>query len=315
MSDWAMYVVVPEDGAHEVYEARFGAVGLDLDLLAGPDVVLPLIRARPRVEGPWRGEAMCEAAVLIDLRRKALLLFAWEGPITRMRHRAATWELLRTAWPDWELRWTYDGPAALLARLGLDPEAVRDRDRFTCPEFPLEADDEELSERDPLVRVVTVGANRCHLFSAVNDHPITEGPALLERLAAAPRYEGVCRIAADSGLHLDPERRRVGWWLLNSLAGAYDMASRWPGWTVTFWEDRWGEHVRASGGGFVPPPVDRVRALDELSREARDHWSVRSVRSSSPVIGWMQAAAPDGVRESTLEAIHRSVDTRLRLRS
>ncbi len=37
MANWATFVVVPEDGAHEVYEARFGAVGLDLDLLAGPD--------------------------------------------------------------------------------------------------------------------------------------------------------------------------------------------------------------------------------------------------------------------------------------
>ncbi|MER5887647.1 hypothetical protein ABT160_27855 [Streptomyces sp. NPDC001941] len=38
MADWATYVVVPGDapdgGAPEVYEARFGAVGIDLDLLA-----------------------------------------------------------------------------------------------------------------------------------------------------------------------------------------------------------------------------------------------------------------------------------------
>ncbi len=51
MADWANFVVVPEDGAHEVYEARFGAVGLDLGLLAGPDVALPLVRARTRVRG------------------------------------------------------------------------------------------------------------------------------------------------------------------------------------------------------------------------------------------------------------------------
>ncbi|WP_418961079.1 hypothetical protein [Streptomyces tritici] len=39
MANWAMYVVIPEDGgAHETYAPRFGAVGIDLDLLAGPDV-------------------------------------------------------------------------------------------------------------------------------------------------------------------------------------------------------------------------------------------------------------------------------------
>lgn len=39
MADWATYVIVREDGGHEVYEARFGAIGPDLDLLAGPDVL------------------------------------------------------------------------------------------------------------------------------------------------------------------------------------------------------------------------------------------------------------------------------------
>ncbi|MEU0114232.1 hypothetical protein ABZ137_10970 [Streptomyces bobili] len=47
MADRAVLVVVPEDGTqgvyegrtpgtHEVYEVRFGTVGLDLDLPAGP---------------------------------------------------------------------------------------------------------------------------------------------------------------------------------------------------------------------------------------------------------------------------------------
>ncbi|WP_418961078.1 hypothetical protein [Streptomyces tritici] len=89
---------------------------------------------------------MCEAGALIDLRRRTLLLFAAEGPITRLRHRAATWEALAAAWPGWELRWTYDGPAELREYLGLDPEDVRRHSGAPYPEFAMERDDEELSD-------------------------------------------------------------------------------------------------------------------------------------------------------------------------
>ncbi|MEU1539421.1 hypothetical protein ABZ461_15080 [Actinacidiphila glaucinigra] len=267
MADWATYVIVREDGGHEVYEARFGAIGLDLDLLAGPDVLLPVLRERPRAEGR-RDEVWCQAAALIDLRQRVLLFFAWEGPVVELRHRAAVWQALRRAWPGWQLRWTYDGPAELRSHLGLDPEAVRETGGSTCPDGALATGDGELAEHDPMIRVVTVGADRCHLLSSVNHHPVAEGPALLDRLAGAPDH-GRCVLAADSGLHVDPARRRVGWWLLGAQAGAPRMASRWRGWTVEFWADHWEEHVRASGGRFTPPLVDRDQALAELRDAAR----------------------------------------------
>ncbi|MFJ4850497.1 hypothetical protein [Streptomyces sp. NPDC088733] len=270
MADWATYVIAREDGGHEVYEARLGAVGLDLDLLAGPEVLVPLLRSRSTAQ--WRDEGLCQAAALVDLPGRTLLFFAWEGPITQMRHRAVLWEALRRAWPGWELRWTYDGPAALRAHLGLDPEAVRYRGRRVYPDAALAADDAELTERDPMVRVVTVGADRCHVLSAGNDHPVAEGPAVLDRLVGAPDH-GRCGLAAESGLHVDPGRRRVGWWLLGAAAGATEMASRWPGWTVEFWQDRWGEHVRASAGRFSPPVEARRLALAELRAAAREHRS------------------------------------------
>jgi hypothetical protein len=91
-----------------------------------------------------------------------------------------------------------------------------------------------------------------------------------------------CRVApaeasADAGIHVDPLRRRVGWWVLGASAEAYEMPQRWPGWTVEFWQDRWGEHVLTAPGRFLPPPVDCARALvdvrsaAERRREARTH--------------------------------------------
>ncbi|MFG2334276.1 hypothetical protein ACGFMM_32390 [Streptomyces sp. NPDC048604] len=291
MANWAMYLVIPEDGgAHETYAPRFGAVGIDLDLLAGPDVVLPLLRAREQLQGHWIDEGRCEAGALIDLRRRTLFLFASEGPITRLRHRAALWEALGAAWPGWELRWTYDGPAELREYLGLDPEDVRWHGGSPYPEFAMERDDEELSDPDPMVRVVTIGADRCHVLAATGrTHPVAEGPELLARLADAPDH-GVYAAPADSGLHVDPERRLVGWWLLDTSAGAHHVAERWPGWSVEFWADRGEEHVRAAGGRFVPPPVDRAQARAEVRAEALEHWSPQD---PDDVPGWMQVAAPE----------------------
>lgn len=302
MANWATYVVVPEDGGgdrHEVYEARFGAVGIDLDLLAGPDVVVPLLRSRGRVEGSWRPDGMCEAGALIDLRSRTLLFFALEGPVTQLRHRAATWELLRRAWPGWELLWTYDGSADLATRLGLDPEGVREPRRTVYPEPVLGPGDEDLEESDPLVRVVTIGDDRCHVLSGANDHPVTEGPALVGRLADAPDH-GVYARPADSGIHVDPVRRRVGWWLLDTVPGAHEMGVRWPGWTVEFWRDRWEEHARVAGGRFRPPAVVPEQALAELRGEALEHWSQGP---ASDWVGWMQASSPESVRRCVVTAL------------
>ncbi|GAA0597113.1 hypothetical protein [Streptomyces crystallinus] len=304
MAEWATFAVVPESGdheQHELYESRFGAVGLDLDLLAGPDVVLPFLRAHAPARHGWRDDVLCEGAVLLDPHRRVLLTFVRDGPTACMRHRAAALDLLHQAWPGWQLRWTYDGPAELRAYLGLDPSAVRDplgEVHAGAVLAPGDLGDDALGEDDPLATLVTVGADRCHLVAATGDHPVAEGPAVLDRLESAPDH-GRCELAVLSGLHVDPARRRVGWWLLGAQPGAYEMAARWPGWTVEFWQDRWQEQARAAGDRFAPPPVERVQALADVRDEARERWAGRrgaaggSARAASGGTGFLPDAVAD----------------------
>ncbi|MCX5303583.1 hypothetical protein OG304_09005 [Streptomyces sp. NBC_00160] len=253
---------------HTRHRSSYGAVGLDLDLLAGPEAVLPFLRGHVR-EDDWYPDDMVEAGVLADEARRLLLLFASEGPIASLRTRAATLELLRCAWPGWEVRWLHDGQTGLRTHLGLDP-GERDTDVYPGP--ALDRDDEELADPDPLVAVVTIGQDRCHVLADIDDHPAEEGPALLERLRDAPEH-GSHRLRADAGIHVDPERRRVGWWLNTARAHAGALAGRWPGWTVEFWEDRWAEHERASGGRFAPPAPDRAAALADVRDRALERWA------------------------------------------
>ncbi|MFD6891700.1 hypothetical protein [Streptomyces sp. NPDC059957] len=269
MGNRAVFVIAGPAGPTRHYSS-FGAIGLDLDLLAGPDVALPFLRDHAPQDG-WYGDDAVEAGVLADPSRRLLLLFAWEGPAASSRTRAATLELLRCAWPGWEVRWLHDGQAGLRAHLGLGP---RGDSRAVYPGPALEVDEEELSDPDPLVAVVTIGPGpgRCHLLADINDHPAEEGPALLERLRDAPDH-GTHRSWADAGIHVDPERRRVGWWLNTARDRARTVGDRWPGWTVEFWEDRWSEHRTACGGRFDPPAPDRAAALAEVRDLALERWA------------------------------------------
>lgn len=52
-----------------------------------------------RQDGWWLDDTMAQGGILLDLGRKVLLFFAWEGPSTELRHRAAMCELIRAAWP------------------------------------------------------------------------------------------------------------------------------------------------------------------------------------------------------------------------
>ncbi|MFF1352336.1 hypothetical protein ACFVZJ_41430 [Streptomyces sp. NPDC058322] len=267
MADRANFVVVRESGECELYLSRWGAVGLDLDLLAGPAEALSMVQ-RLGVDDWWLDDVYCQGAALIDLGQKVLLLFVWEGPSTVMRYRTATLELLREAWPGWDVRWAYDGPAELRTYLGLDPERVRDRGRGTSCGPLLEPEDEELVDPEPMAAVVTVGSERCYVVANVADHPIREGAALLHRLSGGPEH-GMCRVSADAGIHIDQLQRRVGWWVLGVSAEAYEMPERWPDWTVEFWQDSWQEHVRLAPGQFQPPPVDHESALAEIRTAVR----------------------------------------------
>ncbi|MET9568432.1 hypothetical protein ABZY34_04680 [Streptomyces virginiae] len=267
MGNRATFVIAGPEG-HTRHRSSYGAVALDLDLLAGSEVVIPYLRAHAP-DDSWYPDDMVEAGVLADPFRRLLLVFAWEGPAASLRTRAAGMELLRLAWPGWEVRWLYEGQSGLRAHLGLTQQEPG-ADVYPGP--ALEPDDEELADPDPLVAVVTVGTDRCHALADINDHPVEEGPALLDRLRDAPGH-GRYRLRADAGIHVDPSRRQVGWWLNTARAHARTVEQRWPGWTVEFWEDRWAEHERASGGRFAPPAPDRAAALADVRAQALRRWA------------------------------------------
>lgn len=109
---------------------------------------------------------MAQGGILLDLCRRVLLFFAWEGPSTELRHRAAMFELIRAAWPGWEVRWLYEGWAELREYVGLDAEYVRCRDSDPSLAPFLAPDDEDLAGSDPGGVMITVSTGRCQAQTA-----------------------------------------------------------------------------------------------------------------------------------------------------
>ncbi|MER6781416.1 MULTISPECIES: hypothetical protein [unclassified Streptomyces] len=270
MSHPAIHVLAGAHGHQGAYDS-WGSLALDLHLLAGPEVLLPLLRTHTaRDEAFLRSDDSVEAGVLVDPVRRELLLFAQEGASATMSTRSAALTLLRHAWPEWQVRWVHEGQTGLRARLGLDPADDHSTTGTSYPLFTLGPG--ELADVEPMTAVVTIGADRCHVLDLGADHPLAEGPDLLRRLDDAPRHT-VYTARAGAGLHIDPARRSVGWWLLGAQPRAERAAALWAGWTMEFWEDRWSEHVRAAGGRFAPPAPDHAAALADVRDAALELWA------------------------------------------
>ncbi|MDX6765034.1 hypothetical protein SIN09_38050, partial [Streptomyces sp. F8] len=121
--------------------------------------------------------------------------------------------LLRAAWPGWEVRWAYGGQTDLRTYVGLDPADDPGRGAYPWDGNIFDANAATQAAGDGDLTVVTVEApGRCHLACYESDHPVMHGPAVLDQLGTLTDH-GAYRELAAAGLHVDPERRRVGWWI------------------------------------------------------------------------------------------------------
>ncbi|MFJ3854649.1 hypothetical protein ACIPRL_00365 [Streptomyces sp. NPDC090085] len=271
-----VYVLGGPEG-YRVTDDDWGAVGLEFDLLAGPDFLLALMRQGCAYGQPysWRPDDEIDAGVVVDPDRNVLRLFVLEGPLVETYTRRAAFALLRAAWPGWEVHWIYGAQTGLRSHLGLDPGDDEDRERrvwaddlfVSRPGAPLTP-----GSGVPSIVVTLDGPDRCHLVGYGFDHPVMQGPALLDLLDGATDEGGHYGLA-EGGVRIDAYHRRVGWWTIGSQIHSDTVAARWPGWTVEFWEDRWAEHRAASGGRFDPTEPDDTAALISVRDAALWHWT------------------------------------------
>ncbi len=258
MPERAVYVLL-DDYGWQRYAAGARALELDLDLAAGPAAALRRIREQEKTE-QWSDDVWCEAAVLVDQPRKILLFFTTHT--TDYAHRAALLTTLACTWPEWEVRWAYDGLADLLRYLGLDRAEVRTEHSVI---EPAAAEDHP----DQLVSVVREsGEIDAYGLQAAIDEVLALGPGCVDLLPDDAKVTE-CDLPR-SGVHIDIPAKTIGLWTMDAFCGLPDKLA-WPGWQVGTWADRYPDHLEKCK---VTCPewhlADGLRTLIDRARAERE---------------------------------------------
>lgn len=236
-------------------------------LVAGPDAATRYIETQARrdpVDG-WRGSAWAEAGAVVDHVARRLLFYG-NDILEDVPTRRAFLALLARTWPGWQVTWAYDGMGDIAAHVGVDRQIAQwvDPDERRMPDAVVE----DLRGGCHLLTVrLADGAFRAYAFFS-DHHTAWQGPALLDRLPGRGSPHLSLPETPISGLHVDVAGRRAGvWWRSTWCQGLRPaLGGLWPGWTVTFWGDRYEEQIELCGGAVTVPPTDPAAALDGLAQ-------------------------------------------------
>ncbi|MGW3806803.1 hypothetical protein [Micromonospora sp. NPDC005113] len=273
-----MNYVVIRNGRHQLY-AQGGGAGYSLDyhFAIGPAAALRWLDQLDDCRtDEWFDDLSCEGGVLIDVDHRTLLMFSLLGHVAlggRYDYRAALLEAYGRTWAGWKIRWAYDGIGDLVAYLGQDRQAVRQR----MPARPALYEDGEGWSDGPiefLVSVLDDAGRRAYGLTEGAQRPWLGGPQLMAELDGRHLVSS-CRTIPTAGLHLDLSARRAGLWSIIPLKGVTETwPARWPGWGLELWAADYGQQVSSGSGAVRLPAVDLAWALAALAKRLDNYWPV-----------------------------------------
>jgi hypothetical protein len=267
-------VLVDERGWRLFY-SHWGAQHVDRQLAAGPVYAQRFAEAQQETDPRtgWLNDVWSEGGYVMDTTAGHLVFYGGFEFMHELDYRRAFFALLGQSWPGWRIDWAFGEIADLATCVGVDVDALRARE---APAFaasdavgrvPSTVDISEgfwalMTARDSSGQVTA-----WPLDNLVRDHTIWAGEALASALPSEGAVREYVGRPPSFGLHLDLPGRRLGWWTASTCVAYEDVARRWPGWQVEFWQDRYERHVEACGGQVTLPSIDLRRGLDAV--EAR----------------------------------------------
>ena len=269
MGQRANLVVVTAQGV-ELYYTHWGANVLDRELFWGPVHATAFARAqRSEAEGAeWLDDIWSEGGAIIDHTQRVLLWYGGEDILYDVPRRRVLFELMRTCWQGWQVRWADQGIVDLAQHVGISKQrvlAVRSSKPTVPPTFPCP---EQKDWIDSVITVVERGATR---VIPIQGHPgdwMADGALLLPALRAT---EGLPQLDyaewsptfPTGGMHVDFDRNMFGIWLSPPLEDVEQRAARaLPGLRCEWWRDEYERHLALTPGILTFPKLDLQACLE-----------------------------------------------------
>lgn len=288
MSSRASYVVI-DRGVVGIHYDKWGARDIARELFTGPAAAVARFLARER-SGTLETDVWCEGGAVVDIDRRSLLFFGSQEHLGEPPVQRAVVEVIAGRWPEWRVRWAFEGVADFAQALALPVSSVvaplgkraNGVPAWACPTATLAV-------------VVSVAQHRRTHLSAL--HPwfrelVECGPDAIVGAATAAEdvrhmswargrggpsrstFESASRTYAangfpSGGLHFDVAERRLRYWTRwpSTFRHAAAQAREWVGWRVECLNDRFEEHVALCHGRLSI----ESQAHDEALREALGH--------------------------------------------
>ncbi len=256
MGNRANFVIV-KDQEWQLYYSHWAGYRILDALIGGPQLALRYTKSlRQCAKDQWVDQLWADGGAVVDLDRRRVLFFGDEL-MARMQERRALVSVLAAVWPDYAIRWAYDGTAELAGYVGVElPPHTWDKQ----PKLRLARDRNALCH---LVSVVdATGQLRMwplwwHLSQAWH------GPALMDKLPGRGVRSLTLGKIPEGGLHIDLARKRLGAWQTADTMGIFQaLPDLWSGWQTECWEDRFEEQVVGCKGALRIPEVDLAAGAD-----------------------------------------------------
>ncbi len=112
--------VIVKDQEWQLYYSHWAGYRILDALIGGPQLALRYTKSlRQCAKDQWVDQLWADGGAVVDLDRRRVLFFGDEL-MARMQERRALVSVLAAVWPDYAIRWAYDGTAELAGYVGVE---------------------------------------------------------------------------------------------------------------------------------------------------------------------------------------------------
>jgi hypothetical protein len=258
--------VIKDPFGYKIYYSHWGAEGVPYLALEDPRDIVESVKTQREVKH-LLDNVWAEGGLLIDLEKKALLVFGNADEESDLASREVLLFVANRVWEDWDIRWADDGTADIADYIGYP------RSYVIC-EYDTEYIAEELHLADEALNVI--GSFRfpdgsIYLYPLEYDLEtyLEKGPELL---SLVDRSKGVTELDLKNwrnefpcwgGFHIDIPEQTLNVWTGNVMPDYVDMElkEKWQGWKINWHYSDYRMHEIWTKGKLKFPTIDVKEAI------------------------------------------------------